>query len=232
MLTTIVPSYLYQEYIGTSPEGYGDNSSAIAGYAIAGYAIAGNLSTPAPVENLNAFFLAYNIISQKNLDVTNDLRLPIYTKFKGIYLDWVATGIYGLVRPSLGNAGTATYFGYYNTVPYDTSPYGVGVTSTPIVSYQVNDDYYKRILTWQFYKGDGFQFTTTWLKRRIKRFLYGINGIDFPIGDTYEISVEYGFPNTINITIPNIYDTSLVFQQGIQNGVLNVPFNYEFTVTY
>ena len=62
---------------------------------------------------------------------------------------------------------------------------------------------YKRILTWFFYKGDGQAFTIKWLKRRVMRFLLGVNGTDPGINQTYQVSVTFGSSNQVNITILN-----------------------------
>jgi hypothetical protein len=43
--------------------------------------------------------------------------------------------------------------------------------------YLTNDDTYRRILTWHFYKADGNYFSTEFIKRRVWRFLYGANGL-------------------------------------------------------
>ena len=54
-------------------------------------------------DNIQAFNSAYNIMAQAYLDWFNDTPLPIYTD-GAIYdslLDWVAAGVYGLIRPSL-----------------------------------------------------------------------------------------------------------------------------------
>lgn len=182
-------------------------------------------------EDLTAFFTAYNVLAQQYLDGTNTLNLPIYTQPTGMLLDWVALGIYGIVRPSLSTPAVSSPLGVYDTVPYDTTAYTQDIKTSPSSFYVVTDDYFKRIITWNFYKGDGFQYTTEWLKRRIKRFLFGLNGIDFRIDNTYEISVTYTAPNTINIHIPNL-DVSPIFKSAIQGGVLNVPFQYIYNITY
>jgi len=204
MITNILPSYLYQQYANDPTSPY-----------------------------LQAFFDAYNTTAQGYLDQLNNLNLPVYTNanITGVLLDWVAQGIYGFPRPSL-SAGTAfTHDGVYDTVAYDTTAYTQNVTGTPSPVYTVTDDYFKRILTWNFYKGDGFQYTTTWLKRRVTRFLYGTNGVDFPFDNTYQVSVTYTAPNTVNITIPNL-TISPIFKAGIQDGVLYVPFQYQYNITY
>jgi hypothetical protein len=43
--------------------------------------------------------------------------------------------------------------------------------------YLTNDDTYRRILTWHFFKQDGNYFSTEFLKRRVWRFLYNPDGL-------------------------------------------------------
>lgn len=204
MISQTLPAYLYQQY------SYDDTT-----------------------QYLQAFFDAYNQQSQANLDQLNNINLPIYTNsnIQGILLDWVGQGIYGFARPTLPAGYTESALGVYNTEPYDTTAYSENITSVPSTFYTVTDDYYKRMLTWNFYKGDGFQYSTQWLKRRIKRFLYGANGISPDIDNTYEISVTYPTYKTVSIDIPNL-TISPIFKAAIQAGVLYVPFEYAYTVTY
>ena len=63
------------------------------------------------------------------------------------------------------------------------------------------DDIFKRIITWNFYKGDGKVFNIRWLKRRIMRFLYGTNGSAPNIDQTYQVSVTFGVANQIDIQL-------------------------------
>lgn len=182
-----------------------------------------------PDDDLQAFFTAYNTFSQQNLDRLNNLNLPIYTGLSGDLLDWVAWGIYGQQRPSIGSPTQFSPVGVYNTLPYNISPYNQDYEIQTNGNYVVTDDIFKRILTWNFYKGDGFQFTNEWLKRRVKRFIYGTNGAPFPIDNTYQIGVSYN-GNTITITVPNL-TISAFFQACLQSGVLQLPFQYNYTVT-
>jgi hypothetical protein len=200
MLTQVLPSYLYQQY---TQDPYS--------------------------EDLQAFFTAYNTESQSRLDATNNLNLPIYTKQIAPLLDWTVYAIYGERRPSLGSPAQFSPLGVYDTVPYDTTAYTENITIGTSSFYIVDDDIFKRILTWNFYKGDGFQYTTSWLKRRVKRFLLGIDGVDFPIDQTYNISVVYSSNNTITITIPN-YAIAPIFVSALESGVLHLPFQYNYTV--
>jgi hypothetical protein len=203
MITTILPSYLYQQYQKLDTTQY-----------------------------LQAFFDAYNITAQQYLDQTNNLNLPIYTKMNAPLLDWVANSLYGMQRPSLSNTSTFSPLGAYDTVPYDSLPYNKNVLNNPTSFYTITDDYFQRMITWNFYKEDGFQYTTSWLKRRIARFLYGVNGTDIPdIADLYNISVTYPTANGITITIPNL-PISPILKSSIQYGVLNVPYQYTYNVVY
>ncbi|HHR1377797.1 TPA: hypothetical protein ACS3HB_005189, partial [Citrobacter freundii] len=74
----------------------------------------------------------------------------------------------------------------FNTVPFNTRR--VINQSEQVV---VSDDLFKRIMTWNFYKGDGFYFTIPWLKRRIMRFLTGVNGVDVVNDQHWSISVLF-----------------------------------------
>jgi len=200
MQTQVLPAYLYQQY------------------------------TQDPYSNdLQAFFTAYNNTSQTYLDNTNNLNLPIYTQQYAPLLDWTVLGIYGVTRPSIGTPSQFSPVGAYNTYGYDTRAYASDTEINPTNYYVVNDDIFKRILTWNFYKGDGFQYTTQWLKRRIKRFLLGVDGVDFPIDNTYQISVVYGANNVITITVPN-YAVTPIFISALESGVLNLPFEYSYVV--
>lgn len=232
MLTQIIPSYLYTQYQDEPlPDPYPDGSYAVPKIGISTVAVTGRGPEYTRVSDLQAFVDSYNSLAQGYLNSVNDLNLPIYTLQSGALLDWVAFGIYGMQRPSLSSGTTFTPYGVYNTVPYNETAYSEDVKGGGVVAYVVTDDYFKRILTWNFYKGDTFQFTIPWLKRRIKRFLYGENGVDFEIGETYEISIANPDSSTLEITIPDL-PVSPIFEAALQQGVLNVPFQFNYTVTY
>ena len=180
-----------------------------------------------------AFFDAYNTKTQENLDRINNLNLPNYTTKFGLMLDWVAEGIYGIKRPVLPFLGTVAG-GVYNEPIYDTSIYNENIVITPSGTYETTDDIFKRIITWNFYKGDGYYFNITWLKNRVYRFLAQANGIPAPIPNTYDISVTFGVSNAVNITIASGSLTALapILQAGINTGALQVPFQYNFNIIY
>jgi hypothetical protein len=58
------------------------------------------------------------------------------------------------------------------------APFGLNMIGLygPINVYLTDDDTYRRIITWHFFKQDGRYFSTEFLKRRIWRFLYNKDG--------------------------------------------------------
>lgn len=183
-------------------------------------------------DNVGAFFDAYNIYAQAYVDWFNNLDFPIYTKAPVVdtLLDWVAKCIYGIVRPALtAKTGTPPQ-GPVNSFTVNSLPanaYRPGLPNTYTVT---SDDTFRRIITWAFYKGDGKAVTPIWLKRRINRFLYGINGTDILNDTAYNISVAPTGFKAWTITLPTS-DESKLFKLAVEAGVLELPFQITWTVT-
>jgi len=210
-------------------------------------------------ENIQTLFDVLNQLSQYYLNWFNQANLPVYTSanVSGALLDWVAQGLYGMTRPLLGS-GYSRRLGAIDSVYIDQ----LEINGTKIVSggnYQLaSDDIFKRIMTWNLYKGDGPLFSTTWLKRRVARFLTGVSGLDGFAGNgvqnTYDVSVQVasagsgfgsfsfgvsgfgGAANGIVIHIRNAanYDANVLYalQEAVNQGIIGLPFQYQFTVTY
>jgi hypothetical protein len=159
-LTTVIPSYLYQQYTDD--------------------------------DDLQGWCEAQNIMQQDYVDTFNALNLPIYPGpiVSGKLLDWVGRGVYGMGRPSLGG-GYLNIFGPLNTFgpnwlvpmwetigPNIDADFGLNIIGLygPMKVYLTDDDTYRRILSWHFFKGDGNYFSTEFLKRRVWRFLYCRDG--------------------------------------------------------
>lgn len=229
MLTNVIPSYLYLQY--------------------------------ADDEDLQAFIRAYNTLAQNYIDAFNTLNLPIYTsaQINGYLLDWVAAGLYGLQRATIGTFNNPR-FGPINTWALNTITFN-GVSG--IEQFTLSDDAFKRVITWHFYKGDGKVFNIVWLKRRIERFLFGANGSDYN-SPTYRISVSFdgirtviiriinriissssgsllnrflinsiSAPfNTLAFTIQNLPKIPMaeVLKRAIDSGVLELPFQFNYIV--
>jgi hypothetical protein len=146
-------------------------------------------------DDLQAFVAAQNSMMQDIVDTFNSLNLADYTQpnITGALLDWVAQGIYGFSRPSL-SSGRYKTFGPYNTGAYNTQVYDWWKLTFPDVVSITNDDLFKRILTWHISKRDGKYFNIEWLKKRIMRFLFGVNGTQPNIDNAYQVSITFG-PN-------------------------------------
>jgi hypothetical protein len=186
-------------------------------------------------ENVQAFVTAYNTIVQQYLTWFATIGLPIYTGLSGDLLDWVANGLYGLYRPTLVISSTNLYAAYgqipfgYLIPTYGGAGYGQIIDVEQASSVMVTDDIFQRIMTWHLYRGDGYQFSMKWLKRRIHRFLNGTNGIAPAVQDnTYDVNVTVsGIAFTITIATSAVAN---FFSLCVSNGVLALPFQYTFTV--
>ena len=234
-----------------------DNTYVVEGYWVDGYAVDVPITTasnpPTTVQNiipsylywqynddsdLQAFVASYNTIAQEILNTFNALNLPVYAGnalVVGPLLDWVLTGIYGIPRPVLSQ-GSVKATGVYDTVPYNTIPYDKLVSLGAVTQIVTSDDIYKRIATWNLYRGDGKIFSVQWLKRRVLRFLNGLNGTDPGIDQTYLVSVTFASNHVININLAAYVASQpssgipAILQSAMQSGVLNVPFIYTFNV--
>jgi hypothetical protein len=203
----VIPSYLYWEYSDDS--------------------------------DLQAFVASYNALAQQILNTFNQLNMPVYAGnalIVGPLLDWIANGIYGVPRPVL-SSGSVSATGTYNSYPFNQGviPYDDLVALGTVTQIVTSDDIFKRILTWNLYRGDGKIFSITWLKRRVLRFLNGLDGTDPGIDQTYLVSVTCANRTfTINlsdyVTAQPSSTLPATLQAAMQSGVLNVPFQYTFTV--
>ena len=182
-------------------------------------------------DEVGAFFTAYNLYAQGYVNWFNSLNLPIYTQapVSGNLLNWVGQSIYGMIRPGIQSGQAVPRQGPVNTVVVNTLWVNGWQAGTSESFQLASDDYYRRALTWQFYKGDGKIFNPRWLKRRINRFLNGIDGKDVTNDTTFDISVQYTGYKQWTITLPTSPD-SLVLQAMLENGALELPIQVSWTV--
>lgn len=182
-------------------------------------------------DNIQAFNTAQNELATQFLLWANTLNLPIYTGgiISGALLDWVAEGLYGISRPSIT---TGSMVAVAATASYPTSAVATGgrkVTKNEALQ-STSDDVFRRVITWNFYKGDGFVFSVQWLKRRVLRFLNGANGISPTIDQTYAVSVAIsGITFTITVATGNAAMVSIL-NALINSGACATPFQYKFSV--
>lgn len=231
-LTEIIPSYLYEQY--------------------------------ADDDDLQSFITAYNGLAQQYVAWFATIGLPVYTGagISGALLDWVAAGLYGMLRPAL-SSGRNRDLGPLNTYAYNALAYNRRRTVGPQNVTVTTDDIFKRIMTWNYYKGDGNLFNVRWLKRRIMRFLVGEDGLAPNVDQTYIISVTFGSQSVVSIRISlgtrsitggalynrlgfnrmayNALTTSFtpaadpppfasILKEAIESGVLQLPFQFRFSV--
>lgn len=147
-------------------------------------------------ENIAAFFASYNALSQGNLDAINGYQLPIYLQQTGNLLSWAASSIYGVFRPSLSSGGPRSV-GPINTFQLNAEEFNGLSRVNSSTNFIADDLTYQRIIQWNTFKGDGYQFSIRWLKRRVERFLRGAIFLD----QTYEISVTFTGPYDVLIGV-------------------------------
>lgn len=175
-------------------------------------------------DNLQAFVNSFNSLAQGYLDWFNYAPLAVYTAagINDALLDWTATGIYGIPRPVLSNVSNQTQAGF-GEIHFGQLAYGTLDYITTGSSNLASDDLYKRVLTWNLYKGDGQHFCMQWLKNRIARFLQGANGSDTDVLQ-YQPSISVA-----NGVFTVVFDAGTVFTNLkllYQNGALSFPFGY------
>jgi hypothetical protein len=182
-------------------------------------------------DNLQGYFSSHNGLMQQYVTLFNQIGLPVYTNplITGALLDLVAIGLYGISRPTL-SSNNNQILGPYNTAALNTLAFNQTKVAGNNVVTVTTDDIFKRILTWSLYRGDGKQFNVKWLKRRILRFLNGVNGTDVVIDQTYSVSVSYGANRTINIVLPNVA-LAPVLQEAIGSQATPLPFQYNYDVS-
>ncbi len=182
-------------------------------------------------DNITAFFQAFNIYAQAYTTWFNALNLPIYIQapVSGPLLDWVAQSLYGISRPGLATNIGDPYQGPANSFTLNSLSVNGYFPGVPDTYTATSDDTFRRIITWAFYKGDGKTFTPTWLKRRINRFLNGLNGTDVQNDTTYNVSVVPTGFKTYTITLASSTE-SMLFPQAVETGVLELPFQIDWTI--
>lgn len=174
-------------------------------------------------ENITAWFDAFNDYAQQYLDWFNNTPLAVYTGsgITGDLLDWVANGVYGCYRTPIA-FGNSHSIGPLNTYTPNYIPFNTKRDLSDVTSFTMTDDIFKRVITWNFYKGDGVQLSIPWLKKRIARF----TDLNF-----MNISVTVGESRSVLIKITGADSGILSYLQSImQLSLVNLPIGYTFTV--
>lgn len=175
-------------------------------------------------ENITAWFDAYNTYAQQYLDWFNNTPLAVYTRseISGALLDWVANGVYGCYRTPIA-FGNSRSIGPLNTYTPNYIPFNQGKKLSDVTSFTMTDDIFKRVITWNFYKGDGVQISIPWLKKRAARFT------NVPYKN---ILVSIGSGNIINLTVVGAdFEIFNYLKSVMELKLVNLPISYSFTVT-
>ena len=146
------------------------------------------------------------------------------------------------------NTLTQGYVDWFNQVdlPIYTGPLIVGYfldwVSMGLYGYVrpagTMDDVLKRSLTWHFYKGDGRYFDVRWLKRRVMRFLEGVDGTDQGTASTYDVSVVFAAGYSVTIDAQRVNITGAIYHGGervrqtFPNGVTVTRDDYKAPFLY
>lgn len=177
-------------------------------------------------EDIVAWFEAHNQYTQQYLDWFNNYPLAIYTNddITGGFLDWIGYGIYGTRRAPI-NTSLSSSTGAINTYTPNWKPINATITSDTGTFQTMTDETYRRLITWNFYKGDGMQLTIPWIKRRIARFISGGTGYI----DTSGISVTIT-DGTYDILLIATTSDEIFYAQQISSlitaGIPNWPIGY------
>lgn len=199
-LQQIIPAYVYQQYA--------DDADVVA------------------------FFNALNNSAQGYLEWFNQTPLGVYTSpnISGQLLDLIGTYLYGVQRPVFSTLSTTFVSDATNVLPTNTIATDGSLSTSSGTAIIATDDYYKRTLTWCSYLGDGRFFNFSTLRKRVARFLYGLNGGDVTVTQSQNVSLAVGSsPNYVTITIPTSVAANY-FEEGLAAGTLPFPFQLIPTV--
>ena len=189
-------------------------------------------------DDVRAFFTAYNALAQQFYDWMLNVNMPIFIGGynAGNQLYWLVYGLYGVTPPSMVSSKKFTY-GPYSHIIFNDMPYNALKVESQNTQVLTSDDVFKRILTWNFYKGDGFTFSVPWLKRRVRRFLEGTNGVDITNDQQWGVSVVFDGSGGITINLSSERSTFInlafasIFKSAFENNLLHMPFWASVTVT-
>jgi hypothetical protein len=193
--------------------------------------------------DLQSMIQAFNDLSQGYLDWFNETPIAVYTSpyVSGLLLDWVGNGLYGIPRPEIIQSG-APSLGPWDSYAWGQLAWNGYIQGVAGNAAAVNDDIYKRALTWALYAGNGKQMSIHWMKKRVARFLFGVNGSDIDVGLMNSVSIsqlEGLLPGGINAAAINTFavneppgDVAQTRPGGITISVANTLFSQIFQALF
>ncbi len=174
--------------------------------------------------NVVAFFDSYTALSQDYLNYSNSTPLSVWSNaaIAGPLLDWIGQGIYGISRPVFSSLVRKFRAGI-NALPLNSVALNSGKLFQSGTATLATDDYYRRVLTWWLYVGNGRQFNVEVLRLKVARFIYGVDGTDVTLSQAQTIHIEpQGVLSPINPTLSSISGGGLsAHKYGAQNTYTN-----------
>lgn len=182
-----------------------------------------------------ALFSSYNQLANTILDWLLSRPLACYMResISAGLLDYAAYCIYGVRRYQIGYSNIDTISGAIDTITINQLPIDGNAIAVHAGSTKLSDDIFKRILTWNFYRGDGTQFSIPWLKKRIMRFLTGTQGRAWRFNGTLPVSVIVQ-NSIVTIQVAHGVATSELIQTLnilLRNGIVHVPSALTYNIT-
>jgi hypothetical protein len=120
--------------------------------------------------DVNAIVDASNAELNTCIENLRNLSVAQYNDKCCDWLDWFALGVYGFQRPIIAIDDTVRADGGWGSFGWGTHGWGYGILGNNPSFESVPDDIFIKTLQWHLYRGDGFQFCISWLRRRIQRF--------------------------------------------------------------
>lgn len=183
--------------------------------------------------DIKALFDAYNTLAQKILTWIYEHCLPLYMRpsITGGLLDYVAYCLYGIRRSQLGYSQIGLVNGSIDTAAINTLAIDDITAAISAKSIHLSDDVFKRVITWNFYKGDGSQFSIPWLKKRIMRFVTGDQGHAWRFNSTAPVSITIQNGSILIKISPGTVSVDLVttLNSLLQAGIVAVPPTFLYT---
>lgn len=228
-LTNVLPSYLYQQYTDD--------------------------------DDLQAFVTAYNEQGQSYVDWFNNANLPIYTGLNGALLDWVAEGLYGIARSHLSEPGGAligpyntwrlnsiAFNGSYKTLPTNVTIVTDDIFKRIITWHFLKGDGKYINIRWLKRRIMRFLMGTNGINFNVDQtyqisVIISSDNVSIRLLSGYRTLVKSAMFNTrrlndlpfnevvTSFTPLNPLPNAAIFKEAVQDGALELPFQFNFTVS-
>lgn len=153
----------------------------------------------------------------------------------GPLLDFVAQGLYNMTRRVQVASTLGGVKGSFGDAAFGTSEFAGGTYQEPdSQAISLSDDQFRRAITWNIFSGDGWTFSTNWLRRRIARFIFGVDGAsDINVDDQQLISIMWTSLRTATVYVTSPASSATLtglLLIGISNNYLQTPIGYDIII--